>query len=94
MSEKLRKRYVFHGRVQGVGFRAFCREAASGLGVRGWVRNREDGAVEMEAEAAPPVLEELVLRLRTRHPWARVDRLESVDMLPRGKDAEGFDVTY
>ena len=40
-------RHVFiHGRVQGVGFRAFVEDAAGRLGLEGWVRNRDDGTVE------------------------------------------------
>ena len=41
---------VIRGRVQGVGFRAFVVRGAEDLGVGGWVRNREDGAVEVEAD--------------------------------------------
>ena len=37
---------VVTGRVQGVGFRAFVLDEASTRGLRGWVRNRSDGAVE------------------------------------------------
>jgi acylphosphatase len=43
----LRLRLVVRGAVQGVGFRWFAREAAQRLGVAGWVRNREDGSVEI-----------------------------------------------
>ncbi len=39
-------RFVVTGRVQGVGFRALAQGKALFLGLRGWVRNREDGTVE------------------------------------------------
>jgi acylphosphatase len=39
-------RLVVRGRVQGVGFRQFVAEEAEAHGLRGWVRNRRDGAVE------------------------------------------------
>ena len=39
-------RFVVTGRVQGVGFRAAVQGKALFLGLRGWVRNRDDGAVE------------------------------------------------
>lgn len=39
-------RFEVYGRVQGVSFRQSTRETALRLGLRGWVRNRDDGAVE------------------------------------------------
>ena len=50
---------VVRGRVQGVGFRWFVRERARRLDVRGWVRNRADGSVEVEAAGEPDRLREL-----------------------------------
>jgi acylphosphatase len=46
----MRMHVVVKGRVQGVGFRWFVREAAIGLELAGWVRNRPDGAVEVAAD--------------------------------------------
>jgi acylphosphatase len=37
---------IVHGRVQGVGFRAFVEREALTRGIEGWVRNRRDGSVE------------------------------------------------
>ena len=37
---------IVEGRVQGVGYRAFVEQEAKARGLRGWVRNRSDGAVE------------------------------------------------
>jgi len=72
-----RLRLVVEGHVQGVGYRWFVRESAQRLGLSGWVRNRDDGSVEIEAEGAAKVLETFVGELRTGNPIARVDRLSS-----------------
>ena len=56
------RRYMVSGRVQGVGFRWFVEREAAVLGITGWVRNRENGSVEVMAtgtreqisRAAPP----------------------------------------
>ncbi len=46
----VRKSIVFHGDVQGVGFRWRAKEAANILGLTGWVRNEYDGTVSMEVQ--------------------------------------------
>jgi acylphosphatase len=52
---------VVHGRVQGVGFRAFVEDEALRRGIEGWVRNRRDGSVEAvfagEADAVAGMVE-------------------------------------
>jgi len=45
-----RARAIVTGHVQGVGFRAFTVEEARRHGLTGWVRNRADGSVELEAQ--------------------------------------------
>ena len=52
------------GRVQGVGFRFFVREQAARFGVKGWVRNRADGAVEVLAEGSRETLLEFLEKVR------------------------------
>lgn len=64
------------GRVQGVGFRGFAQRHAMSLGLRGWVRNRYDGAVEVVAEGERYKLERFIALLREGPPWARVDDVE------------------
>ncbi len=43
------RRYIVSGRVQGVGFRWFVEREATLIGLKGWVRNRENGDVEVMA---------------------------------------------
>jgi acylphosphatase len=52
------------GRVQGVGFRAFVEQSAELLNLKGWVRNRWDGSVEVVAEGERQDLEKLLTALR------------------------------
>jgi len=54
---ELARRYLIRGRVQGVGYRYFTQRIAVRLGVRGWVRNRPDGDVEVHAQAGGTVLQ-------------------------------------
>ena len=70
------RRYVVTGRVQGIGFRDFVRRTARTHGVRGWVRNREDGCVETVATAEADALRRFETALRE---GSRLSRIESVD---------------
>ena len=64
------------GIVQGVGFRAFTLRQAQQLGLKGWVRNRWDGSVEVVAEGPKGALEDLVRRLERGPISAQVTRTE------------------
>jgi acylphosphatase len=64
------------GRVQGVFFRAFTREVAESLGLKGWVRNLPDGRVEAVFEGKKALIEEALKRIKIGPPAARVDNLE------------------
>lgn len=56
-SKLVRVQARFEGRVQGVGFRATCRDIARGHAVTGWVRNETDGSVMMEAQGSEEAVE-------------------------------------
>lgn len=68
--------FQVHGRVQGVGFRAFARDAARSLGLAGWVANDWEGAVTGRAEGPPETLEVFRQRLAEGPPWAHVTRVD------------------
>ena len=64
------------GRVQGVYYRAYTREAAQRLGVTGWVCNERDGSVlALLQHADADVLSEMTRLMREGPPAARVDEL-------------------
>ena len=64
------------GKVQGVGFRWFVRQAAIEAGVvAGWVRNRSDGHVESAARGSDGAIAEFVAAARAGPPGARVDHV-------------------
>ena len=67
--------------MQGVGFRFFAERHARQLGIEGYVRNRYDGAVEVEAEGAAPALEQFLNELRQGPRLARVQDVK-VTWLP------------
>jgi acylphosphatase len=64
------------GRVQHVGFRWFVARTARELAVAGWVRNADDGAVEVTAEGTAAQVEQLVAALRRGPPQAVVQSVE------------------
>ena len=67
--------FLIQGRVQGVGFRWFVQREAGELDLRGWVRNTEEGDLEVVAAGEPRDLDELRASLRRGPRGARVDRL-------------------
>jgi acylphosphatase len=68
---------VIRGDVQGVGFRYFVQRNAGRLGLTGWVRNNDDGTVEVVAEGGRAELEQLKRALEEGPRMARVDRVEA-----------------
>lgn len=59
----IRKRIIFYGQVQGVGFRYHARYAADGLGLTGWVRNEYDGSVMMEIQGEEDQIDRIIQTL-------------------------------
>ncbi|MFT4006009.1 MAG: acylphosphatase [Lacrimispora sp.] len=62
--DKIRKHIFVDGRVQGVGFRFRTQHYAAGLGLTGWVRNLDDGRVEMELQGTEEEMNRLFSYLR------------------------------
>lgn len=84
---------VIRGSVQGVGFRYFIQRKARQLGLRGWVRNNDDGTVELVAEGARPELERLMMAAEEGPRMARVQRVEAQWSSATG-GLDEFDLTW
>lgn len=82
--------YKISGRVQGVGFRYWTRYMAQELGVRGTVRNRPDGSVEVFAAGSHVAMLELERRLRKGPPGADVVDIQRLP--PAGPLPAGFEI--
>jgi acylphosphatase len=77
------RRWFIHGRVQGVGFRYFAQREAEELGLTGYVRNLDDGRVEVYAMGPETKLSELAGRLHQGPRWADVRGVEEQAAEPR-----------
>ena len=84
----LARRYVLKGRVQGVGFRYFVHQAAHDLGIRGWVRNLEDGTVEVHAQGGSEIMTRFVAEIRSGPSFAMVEDIQEDDA--QTEDYENF----
>lgn len=88
------ERWIVSGRVQGVFYRAFTREAARELGLRGWVRNLPEGTVEARVTGAPEALDALERRLRQGPPASKVEAIQRQGAESAVPADEGFEIRY
>jgi acylphosphatase len=85
------RRFIVSGRVQGVGFRFFARDAASREGLHGFARNLGDGSLEISAEGETESLERFEHAIRQGPRSSRVDQVEVTDSGATGRET-GFDI--
>jgi len=79
MAQLETRRYIVSGRVQGVGFRWFVEREASQIGITGWVRNCENGDVEIMATGTRDQHGSLRRSLQQGPRAARVDRVSETE---------------
>jgi len=70
---------VVHGRVQGIGYRAWTEYTALERGLQGWVRNRHDGAVEALFVGPPDAVAAMITACHQGPRGSRVDGIDQRD---------------
>jgi acylphosphatase len=91
--EKRRVHVWIRGRVQGVFFRAYARDAAVEEGVTGFVRNLPDGSVEAVFEGEQDRVERMVQWCREGSPLSHVDRVDLREEVFTG-EYKDFEIGY
>ena len=83
----IRKRIVFSGWVQGVGFRWRARQAAQLFGCTGWVKNEYDGSVTMEIQGSEEQIDQVILAIE-RGAYVRIENTDCriIPLVPEERD--------
>lgn len=90
--EKIRMKIVFHGLVQGVGFRWRTRHAADMLGITGYVKNLCDGSVLCEAQGTRDEIDKMIEMLESAS-YSDIRDIET-EPIPAVADEISFEIKY
>jgi len=84
---------LYEGNVQGVGFRWSVRDAAKGFDVTGWVRNRQDGRVELQVTGDNDEVRAFLERIAQGELHSLI-RKQTENKLDKPVTARGFEIRY
>jgi len=84
MTNRIARRFFISGDVQGVGYRFFAQRAAARHQVVGYVKNLDDGRVEVLAEGPAPHVEAFKHELATGPRFSAVAHVEEINLDPTG----------
>ncbi len=88
-----RARVKIFGRVQGVFFRYNTRKIAERLGVKGWIRNCEDGSVEAVFEGEDKAVDKIIKWCHKGPSLAKVEKVDVEEEIYRG-EFKDFRIVY
>lgn len=94
MTERIIRRVVIRGRVQGVGFRYWLAQEAHARAIEGWARNRRDGSVEAVFAGPSDAVAAILAACRRGPPSAHVDALDVGEAGARDLDARKAHETF
>ena len=83
-----RRKYLFKGRVQGVGFRFRCFSIANELKLTGFVKNEYDGSVSMEVQGEGMMIEKLY-----QQPFIEIEQIH-YHLLNIKENEKSFEIRY
>ena len=86
----VRKRIKFYGRVQGVGFRYRAEKSASLYDIYGWIKNNDNGSVEMEAQGKEENIDKMIDLIKKGN-FIEVNAMEE-KKIPLRDDEYGFTI--
>ena len=78
INKMVRAHIFIEGRVQGVFYRSWTQRQAEKLGLTGWVKNLEDGRVEVVAEGEKENLSKLIEAVKKGPPLSKVEHLDII----------------
>ena len=84
MTDRIARRFLITGEVQGVGYRFFAQRAAARHQVVGYVKNLDDGRVETLVEGPAQNVESFKHDLATGPRYGSVDHIEEINIDPTG----------
>jgi len=91
MADK-RLHVVVYGKVQGIYFRAYTQAEGNRLRLKGWVKNRADGAVEVAVEGEAEKVDQMLDWLKQGSPGSRVIKVDVKEERPVGETQ--FNIRY
>lgn len=86
------KQVIFHGRVQGVGFRYTVKDLSRGFDVRGWVENLADGSVELQVMGDKDEVESFVREIAEESNVAHHIKNLTTVKIPLLENCTGFKI--
>jgi acylphosphatase len=84
-------KYIFHGRVQGVGFRYFTRQLARKYNIAGSIRNKSDGTVELIINDRSNNIDEFIEGIKKGNGFMQIENIEKYNY---DSNADSFKVKY
>jgi acylphosphatase len=88
-----RAHVIFHGKVQGVFFRANTERKAIEIGVQGWIKNNQDGSVEAIFEGVKDKINEIITFCSKKQPHAQVENVK-IEWEEYQNEFDEFEIKY